>query len=320
VSRPTSVVAARGAAGRGPAGRTASAAATSPHVRAQRRLFWPFVVPALVLFVIVFIGPIVLSVLYSFGDVGSSGQPLLRNLDHYRHAFGDRVFWSSLKNTLIYSAESTIVLFVPAIFLAWCLAQVRRWRRFFRVVVFAPVVISVLVASLVWKFLLNPTFGPLDVALRGVHLDWLAIPWLGDSRTAMPAVVVAAVWQSLGLWVVLISAGLERIDPDLYEAARVDGAGRWAEFRHISVPQLWPVLRSLILLWIVQAVQVFAFVYIMTGGGPAGETAVVSTYIYDTAFTGQQFGYAAALATIVLVVTGLMGVVVARILRRSSHE
>jgi ABC-type sugar transport system permease subunit len=86
------------------------------------------------------------------------------------------------------------------------------------------------------------------------------------------------------------------------------------------MPQLWPVLRSLILLWIVQAVQVFAFVYIMTGGGPAGETAVVSTYIYDTAFTAQQFGYAAALATIVLLVTGLMGLVVARILRKSSDE
>lgn len=299
---------------------TAARGAISPHGRAQRRIFWPFLLPALILFVVVFLGPMLLSVLYSFGSVGSSGQPHLEGLGHYREAFGDRTFWSSLKNTLIYSAESTVILFIPAIVLAWCLAQVRRWRRFFRVLVFAPVVVSVLVASLVWKFLLNPTWGFIDVTLRAIHLQSLAIPWLGDSRTAMLAVVVAAVWQSLGLWVVLISASLERIDPELYEAARVDGANRLAEFRHISMPQLWPVLRALILLWIVQAVQVFAFVYVMTGGGPAGSTAVVSTYIYDTAFTSQQFGYAACLATIVLVVTGLLGVVVARLLGRQSNE
>lgn len=295
--------------------------ATSPHARAQRRLFWPFLIPSLVLFAGVFLGPIVLNVLYSFGDVGSSGQPQIKGLSHYGDAFGDHVFWSSLEHTLIYAGESTVILFVPAVFLAWCLAQVRRWRRFFRVMVFAPVVVSILVASLVWKFLLNPTWGLVDALLRAVGLSSLAIPWLGDTRTAMLAVVVAAVWQSLGLWVVLISAGLERIDPDLYEAARVDGANRWAEFWRISLPQLYPVLRALILLWVVQAVQVFAFVYVMTpSGGPAGVTAVVSTYIYDEAFTSQDYGYAACLATIVLVLTGVLGVVVAAVLRRSADE
>ena len=293
---------------------------SSPHTRAQRRLFWPFLLPALVLFAAVFLGPIVLNILYSFGSVGSSGQPQLSGTAHYAQALSDHQFWSTLKNTLIYSVESTIVLFVPAVFLAWCLAQVRVLRRFFRVVLFAPVTISMLVASLVWKFLLNPTWGPLDAALRGAGLKSLAIPWLGDSRTAMIAVVIAAVWQSIGLWVVLISAGLERIDTDLYEAARVDGASRLAEFLHISMPQLWPVLRALILLWLVQAVQVFAFVYVMTGGGPAGATSVVSTYIYDTAFTSQDYGYAACLATIVLVLTGVLGAVAAGILRRSPQE
>jgi ABC-type sugar transport system permease subunit len=300
---------------------TRTRGATSPHARAQRRLFWPFLIPALVLFAGVFLGPIVLNVLYSFGDVGSSGQPQITGLSHYGDAFGDHVFWSSLEHTLIYAGESTVILFVPALFLAWCLAQVSRWRRFFRVMVFAPVVVSILVASLVWKFLLNPTWGLVDALLRAVGLSSLAIPWLGDTRTAMLSVVFAAVWQSLGLWVVLISAGLERVDPDLYEAARVDGANRRAEFWHISLPQLYPVLRALILLWVVQAVQVFAFVYVMTpSGGPAGVTAVVSTYIYDEAFTSQDYGYAACLATIVLVLTGVLGVVVATVLRRSRDE
>jgi ABC-type sugar transport system permease subunit len=289
---------------------------SSPHLRAQRRVFWPFLLPALILFAAVFVGPIVLNVLYSFGSVGSSGQPQLTGVSHYSDALHDRQFLSALRNTLVYSAESTVILFVPAVFLAWCLAQIRVLRRFFRVVVFAPVVISVLVASLVWKFLLDPSWGLLNTTLRAIGLNSLAIPWLGDTRTAMLAVVVAAVWQSLGLWVVLISAGLESIDPQLYEAARVDGANRRKEFRHVSMPQLWPVLRALILLWVVQAVQVFAFVYVMTpSGGPAGSTAVVSTYIYDTAFTSQDYGYAAALATIVLLVTGVLGMVLGTVLR-----
>lgn len=292
----------------------------APHRRAQQRLLWPFLLPAVILFAAVFLGPIVLSILYSFGGVGSSGQPELHGLNHWSAALGDQHFWSSLKNTVIFAGESTVILFLPAIFLAWCLSRVRRLQRFYRIMVFAPVVVSMLVASLIWKFLLNPSWGFVDVALRSVHLSSLALPWLGDNRTAMLAVVVAAVWQSIGLWVVLISAGLERIDPNLYEAARVDGASRAAEFRHIALPQLWPVLRALIMLWIVQAMQVFAFVYVMTGGGPAGATNVVSTYIYDTAFTSQQFGYAACLATIVLVITGVLGLLVGRILRRSSYD
>lgn len=286
----------------------------------QRRLFWPFVAPALVLYALVFLVPIVLSVLYSFGSVGSSGQPHITGFSHYADAFQDHFFWRSVKNTLIYAGESTVVMFIPALFVAWCLSQVIRLRRFFRVVVFAPVVVSVLVASLAWKFLLNPSWGLIDLLLRALHLGHFAVPWLGDSRFAMPAVVVAAVWQSLGLWVVLISAGLERIDPELFEAARVDGATRRTEFFFITLPLLWPVLRALILLWVVQAMQVFAFVYVMTGGGPSGSTEVVSTYIYDIAFTSQKFGYAACLATIVLVITGVVGGLIGKLLVRPAYE
>jgi ABC-type sugar transport system permease subunit len=288
----------------------------------RRRHLWLFVSPCLALYALVFLLPIGLVILYSFGEVGASGSPQLSGVSHYTEALDDPVFWHALKNTLVYSIESTVVLFVPAVFFAWCLANVSRFRRFYRVAVFAPVVISQLVAAVVWTFLLNPTWGPLNVGLKEIGLDGLALPWLGDSRTAMIAVVVASVWQSLGLWVVLVSAGLERIDPALYEAARIDGANRWREFAHVSLPQLWPVLRALILLWIVQAIQqVFTFVYVMTGGGPAGATQVAPTYIYDTAFGGaERFGYAACLATIVMVIAALLGLAVGWLTSKASYD
>ena len=283
---------------------------------------WLFVSPCLALYALVFLLPIVLVVLYSFGEVGTSGSPEVSGFSHYTEALDDPVFWNALQNTPIYSIESTVVLFIPAVFFAWCLANVTRFRRFYRVAVFAPVVISQLVAAVVWTFLLNPSWGPLNVGLEEIGLGNLALPWLGDSRTAMIAVVFASVWQSLGLWVVLVSAGLERIDPALYEAARIDGANRWREFVHVSLPQLWPVLRALILLWIVQAIQqVFTSVFVMTGGGPAGATQVAPTYIYDTAFGGsERFGYAACLATIVMVIAALLGLAVGWLTSKASYD
>lgn len=291
-----------------------------PYRREQRRFFWLFVCPAIALYGLVFGAPIAGTVIYSFAKVGPRGDLSFRGLENYGAALGDAFFWSSLLHSLVFTLESTILLFIPGLFIAWCLSQPIRFRRFYRVVVFAPVVLSVLVASLVWRFIFNPTWGLLNTFLRGIGLDQLAIPWLGDSRTAMFAVVIAAVWQSLGLWVVLISAGLERINPEIQESARIDGASPRTEFFHISLPLLWPVLRTLILLWVISALQLFAFVFVMTGGGPAGETEVVTSYIFGVAFTSQRFGYAAALSTIVLLAATCLALGLGRILARPAYE
>ncbi len=291
-----------------------------PFLRERRRYFWPFVLPALTLYALVFGIPIIGTVIYSFARVGPRGELTFRGLDNYVRALHDDVFWSSLQHTFVFAAESTLVLFVPGLFIAWCLSQRIRFRRFYRIVVFAPVVLSVLVAAVVWRFIFNPSWGLLNTILRDIGLEGLALPWLGDDRTAMLAVVIAAVWQNIGLWVVLISAGLERISPEILESARIDGASARTEFFRISLPLLWPVLRILILLWTIGALQLFAFVYVMTGGGPAGETQVVASYIYGVAFTSQSFGYAAALATLVLIIAGVVTLLLSRVLVERDFE
>lgn len=288
--------------------------------RLRRRLFWPFVLPAIALYTVVLILPMVQTILYSFTDRSLKAGYRFVGMKNYMNAVHDPFFWTSLQHTLIYTFVSLIMLFVPALFLAWCLAQPIRLKRFFRIIIFTPVVVSVLVTSLIWKFFLNPNWGLLNAFLKAVGLESLATPWLGDTRTALLAVTAASVWHSMGMYVVLLSAGLERIPSDMYDAAKVDGANDRQQFVHISLPLLWDVLRSLLVLWIIHAIQAFAWVFVMTQGGPMNSTEVAATYVYSIAFVSNKFGYATALATLMMLVIMVFTWLANRLNRRESYE
>lgn len=285
----------------------------------MQRLFWPLTVPALALYWLVFAIPALLTVCYSVLQVSGGGIEFV-GVARYVRAIHDHFFWSAMLHTLQYAAEGTVLLFVPGLYLAWCLSQITRFKRVFRVLVFAPVVMSALVVGLIWKFIYNPNWGLLDQTLRSLHLGVLARPWLGDTSTAMTAVVIAAVWHSIGLWVVLIGAGMERIHPEVLEAAKVDGANAWQEFFRVTLPQLFPVLRSLAILWIIESMHAFTWVYVMTEGGPIRSTEVAATYVYAIAFQSQDIGYATALAAIVLVATAAVAAAAYRVLYRGAFR
>jgi ABC-type sugar transport system permease subunit len=288
--------------------------------RLRRRLFWPFVLPAVALYVFVLILPMVQTILYSFTDRSLKASYHMVGLKNYITAFQDPFFWAALQHTFVYAILSLVMLFVPALCLAWCLAQHIRFKRFFRIVIFAPVVVSVLVTSLIWKFLLNPNWGLLNAFLKAIGLDELAIPWLGNTHTALVAVTAASVWHSMGLYVVLLSAGLERIPSELFDAGKVDGANDRQQFIYITLPLLWEVLRSLLVLWIIHAIQAFAWVFVMTQGGPMNSTEVAATYVYSIAFVSNKFGYATALATLMMVVIFTITWLANRLLHRESYE
>ncbi|SDO38351.1 raffinose/stachyose/melibiose transport system permease protein [Paenibacillus sp. yr247] len=288
--------------------------------RLRQRLFWPFVLPAIVLYTVVLILPMVQTILYSFTDRSLKTKYSFVGFKNYINAVHDPFFWTSLQHTLIYTVLSLFMLFVPAIFLAWCLSQPIRIKRFFRFIIFTPVVISVLVTSLIWKFFLNPNWGLLNALLKAIGLESLATPWLGNTHTALLAVTVASVSHSIGMYVVLISAGLERIPTDMYDAAKVDGANDRQQFFHISLPLLWDVLRSLIVLWIIHAIQAFAWVFVMTQGGPMNSTEVAATYVYSIAFVSNKFGYSTALATLMMFVIIVITWLANRLNRRESYE
>lgn len=288
--------------------------------RFRRRLFLPFIAPAALLYSAVFIWPMIQTVITALTNQTNRPTHRFVGLTNFANVLDDPHFWMALKNSVSYMVVGGLLNFLPGLFLAWCLSQPIRFKRFYRMIVFAPVVISVLVTSLLWKFLLNPNWGLLNGFLRLVGLESWAIPWLGDTRTALLMVTLAAVWQGIGMKVVLLSAGLERIPRELYEAARVDGATDWQQFSLISLPLLWEVFRTLVVLWTIQSMQMFAFVFVMTGGGPLRATEVAATYTYEIAFTSQKFGYATALATVLMLAIVAVNWIVGRLTRRATYE
>jgi len=293
--------------------------------QSRRRLILPFVAPQLLLYLLVIFVPVALTIYYGFTDWQGHGNPIHFNgLSNYRVALKDSNFHNAIGNSVQLTIIGGIVLFVPALYMAWALQQSFRGRRVFSFIILAPLVIAASVAGLMWKWIYNPSQGLINPVLNWLHLDELAHPWLGDPRYALTAIIVAAVWHGIGSWVLLISAGIDRIPADLPDAARVDGANDWQVFRGITVPLLWEVLRILIVLWVIQALQAFTFIFVMTGpvavGGPLGSTDVMATYVYRVAFVDFKWAYGAAMATTMLVMIFLLSLLVNRVTFRETVE
>jgi len=212
----------------------------------------------------------------------------------------DSVFWTSFGNTLKFVVLSTPLIVGVGLLLALFLNRSEKSAGFYRTLFFAPYVFSVAVLTLIWGFLLNPQSGILAAFLSNFGIE--PIPWLTSPQLAMPAIVITTLWWTMGFNMVLFLAGLQDIDPSLYEAATLDGAGTWSQFRHITIPGLERTILLVIILQIIASFQIFGQVFIMTRGGPGGTTRVLIQYIYESGFRDFQLGYAAALSLFLFVV------------------
>jgi ABC-type sugar transport system permease subunit len=293
--------------------------------QARRRLILPFVLPQLVLYVLVMFVPLALTVYYGFTNWQGHGNPRTWiGLRNYNVLIQDGNFHNAVENSIRLTVIGGFMLFIPALAIAWALQQPLRAKRAFSFIVLAPVVIAASVAGLIWKWIYNPSQGLLNPILNDLGLERLAVPWLGSPRWALIAIIVASIWHGVGTWVLLISAGMDRIPPDLPDAAKIDGATDWQVYRHITIPLLWEVLRILIALWIIQALQAFTFIYVMTGpvavGGPLGSTDVMVTYVYRVAFNDFKWAYGSALATAMLAAIFVLSLMVNRITMRETVE
>ncbi|ONI81588.1 hypothetical protein ALI144C_20010 [Actinosynnema sp. ALI-1.44] len=287
---------------------------------AQRRIVIPFLLPAVALLGVFFLYPLGSTVVLSFNEFSRTGMSRFVGLEQYQRLFGDPDYGGALANTFLITLIGGCMLFPPAVAIAWALNQRLRGERFFRFVVFAPVVLSVAIVSLLWKFLLHPTLGLINPALANVGLGALAKTWLGDPATALASVAFVTVWHGIGIWVVLLSAGFERLPKEVLEAARIDGAGEWRVFRSVMLPMMRDLFRVLIVLWFVQSMQAFAYVYIMTRGGPFMSTELVGTLSYRIAFEFGQFGYAATMGVVLVVIILVVAVILNKVLKRDPLE
>lgn len=209
----------------------------------------------------------------------------------------DAAFWSSLGNTFEFVLLSSPLIMAVGLLFALGVNNAR--ATVVRTMLFSPYVLSVAVATLVWGFLFNPTQGLIAAGMEAVGFEPLS--WLTNPDLAMHAIVITTLWWTVGFNMVLFIAGLQDIEPSLYEAAMIDGAGRVQRFVHITIPGLKRTLTLVGILQVIASFQIFGQVYIMTRGGPAGTTRVLIQYIYETGFRDFRLGYASAMSVVLFV-------------------
>jgi len=253
-----------------------------------------FLLPNIVVVVVFLLFPVVVAVVLSLTDWNLLRGGDFVGLDNYQTLlFGDDLFLKVLRNTVFYVVGTVPAIIVISLLLALALNQKINGVVFFRSLYFLPVVSSTVAVALVWQWLYNPTFGPINAALSAVGIP--GPPWLGSTRWALPAVIIMTVWKDVGYYMVLFLAGLQGIPDHLYEAADIEGAGGWTKFRHVTLPMLSPTTFFVMVIAAIGAFQVFTQALIMADGGPDNATNTIVLYIYQNGFQFYKMGYAAAI-------------------------
>jgi multiple sugar transport system permease protein/raffinose/stachyose/melibiose transport system permease protein len=271
------------------------------HARAEQRAGAAFAVPGVLLLLVFVIGPAIVSLVLAFTNARliSPTPPEFIGLENFQRAFGeDALFRRSMLNTFLFAAVVVPVQGGLGLVLALLVNQRIAGRNLFRTVYFLPVITSMVVVSLLWRFLYQED-GLINSALSMVTGGaWAGQAWLAEPSTAMGAIVVMSVWQGVGFHMIIWLAGLQTIPEEVYEAGALDGCTPWQRFRHLTLPLLKPTFAFVLITITIAAMGLFVQVNIMTGGGPVGSTSTIVLQIVQKGFQQQQMGYGAALSLI----------------------
>lgn len=265
-----------------------------------------FLAPALLVYGLFLIYPVIQSINYSFLEWGGPGRPATPvGFDNYTAVFSDPNFFRALANNGVVVVVSLLVQLPVGLILAVIISSKIRAKRLWRAVFFLPTLMSTVAVGILWGFIYNPSYGLVNTLLRTVGLGDLAQGWLGQGSTAMGAVMVTTVWQFAPFYMIIYAAAISALPADIYEAASLDGATRLQQFFRITLPLLRPALITTAVLSLIGSIKFFDLIYVMTNGGPSGSTELLATYVFKKGFTEQQFGYASALA-VVMFLTALV--------------
>lgn len=277
---------------------------------------YAFLAPALVILFLSLMLPAVATLIMSFTNVSFLRPTNFVGLDNYIKLFSDEGFRQAVGNTAYYTVGVTFPTMALGLLAAVALNRKVPGRIAFRTIFYLPVLTSLIAAAVVWAYVYEPYAGPLNNVLN--QLGIAPRPWLQDPGLALNALIVMAIWRDFGTAMIIYLAGLQDIPNDLYEAARLDGAKGHDMFFRITVPMLSSVTFYLLIILIVQTFQVFGAIYVMTQGGPLGSTETVVYQMYQTAFSYTEFGYAAAMSTVLFFTILLFSIVGTRIMRRKD--
>jgi raffinose/stachyose/melibiose transport system permease protein len=274
---------------------------------------WLFMLPLVAVNVLVVLWPSIQTVYYSLTDWSGVGVAKFIGLDNYRHAWSDPDFRSAVKHNLEWLGLFLVVPGVLGLLGSYLLSQIRRGQMLFRAIFFIPYVIASVVNAAVWKNLLSPTSGI-------GHQLGTDYAFFGNSTSSLLSVNFVADWHWWGFLAVIFLAAMQGVDPQLYDAAKMDGASRWQQYRHVTLPGIRPTLVFLVLMTIIWSLKAFDYIYILTQGGPAGSSDVVTTDMYREAFTNYRAGYAASLGLSMAFITALVLAVYSVLRKRRGWE
>ena len=286
------------------------------------RAGWYFVAPALVLIGIFFFIPVAGSLLLSLTDfdiyaIADPGNARFVGLRNYMDMFGNSVFWIAVRNTFYFALVGGPLTVAASLAAALLInARVVRYKSVFRTIFFIPFVTTLVAVAIVWRYLYHPQYGMLNYAL-----GWFGvapIDWLGDPRTAMPAIIMLAIWKNFGYNMLIFIAGMQTIPSELYEAAELDGAGALRQFRHITLPMLAPTFLFVGVITMIGYFQLFAEPYVMTAGGPLRSTTSLVLLMYEEGFRWWRMGAAASVAFILFAIILVWTLVQFRLQREAA--
>lgn len=264
-------------------------------IHKQEAIFgYLFILPALAILAIFVIYPVISGFVISFLEWDVLSASHFVGLDNYRKLLVDTDFKTALWNTAYYAGVTVPLTILISLGLALLLNQGLIGTATYRAIYFLPVITSSVAISVVWKWIYNPDYGLLNIALYSLGLP--CPDWLGSTTWAMPAIIIMSIWRGLGSNIVIFLAGLQGVPRSLYEAATIDGASRYQLFRHITLPLISPTTFFVLVMSVISSFQVFDQVMVMTQGGPGNATLVVVYHIYREAFRNFRMGYASAAA------------------------
>jgi raffinose/stachyose/melibiose transport system permease protein len=285
-----------------------------------------FLIPGALLSLVVIVVPLVMNVGISFTRWQGVGTPEWIGLDNYTRLLQDDNFWASFKNIIFLIVAMAVVPTLVGLVLAAVLfdyvakAIGPRTASALRSGFYLPQVLPVAVTGIVWGWILNPSFGALNAILTNAGLDALAKNWLGDPAYALYSVMVVMIWFQVGYPVVMFMSGLQRVDPELYEAASIDGAGWWRRFTRIAIHHIKPEIYVVLITTTIAALKIFGQIFVLTRGGPGNATLVPAYFAYQSFFERAQVGYGAAIATVLALIIVVLSVVFLRIQDRDERR
>jgi multiple sugar transport system permease protein len=277
---------------------------------------YAFLAPNLLFWAAFLVVPVLWVVRQSFMSGGVLGPATWVGLDNWAQAPADEELRRSLWHTVVFTAMTVPVVLAVAMALALLLRGVRRGAAPVRAIVYLPSLAPVVLAGLLWIFVVNPDVGLLNAGVRAVGGE--PLNWLGNERLALPTIALLEVWRGTGFWALFLLAALLAVSRELYDAASIDGASAWSRFRFVTLPGIGPTLLVAVVLTTLVSMQVFDSVFVLTNGGPAGATDTAVLYIYRSVFESGDPGYGAVLSLVLMAFIVALTLVIVRVLGRRS--